>query len=223
MHSVLTPKLCFKNFSNENTSSIDGNYFFTAGDYIRIGTLNLLAEEVTNQNIPGELAELGVFQGEFSKYLNELFPDRVLNLFDTFEGFAESDQKLELKQNFSQKQTLERANVSFRNTSIELVMSKMKNPQKIKIYHGYFPDTIPAEEKKFALVSLDCDLYQPILEGLKYFYPRLSTGGYIMIHDYNGIVYAGGVHQAVADFEKQTGHIIKIPIPDACGTLVIGK
>ena len=28
-----------------------------------------------------------------------------------------------------------------------------------------------------------------IYEGLKYFYPRLSLGGYIFVHDYNSSLY----------------------------------
>ena len=29
------------------------------------------------------------------------------------------------------------------------------------------------------------DLYKPTLEGLNIFYPKISKGGYLSIHDYN--------------------------------------
>jgi O-methyltransferase len=37
----------------------------------------------------------------------------------------------------------------------------------------------------YALVNLDADLYNPTKAGLEYFYPHLSPGGVIFIHDYN--------------------------------------
>lgn len=76
---------------------------------------------------------------------------------------------------------------------------------------------------KYALVSIDCDLYMPILEGLRYFYPRVNRGGYIMLHDYNAPELRG-VRQAVLDYELEIGErMVKIPIPDRCGSLIIGK
>ena len=106
---------------------------------------------------------------------------------------------------------------------------------KVIIIHyrkGYFPESIAEEEKekKFCLVSLDADLYNPTLEGLKFFYPRLESGGYIMIHEYNAIVMVegkaqdfSGVKRAVKDFENQFGSIRYVPIADRNGTLVITK
>ena len=101
-------------------------------------------------------------------------------------------------------------------------MSKMKHPEKIELHKGYFPDTIPPEEKIFAFVSLDPDLYKPTFDGLRYFYPRLSKHGYIMIHDYNNVQFFKSVHQAVEDF-RQEFDINIVPIPDENGTLVISK
>ena len=144
-------------------------------------------------------------------------------MFDTFEGFDQKDELIEVQNSFVSQKRMEQLNADFTTTSVDLVMSKMKHPEKIELHKGYFPDTIPAEEKTFAFVSLDADLYQPIFEGLKYFYPRLSTGGYIMLHDYNDIHCRYGIHQAVENFEKEFGHIAKIPLVDRWGSLVIPK
>ncbi len=221
MPSVLTPKIYTRKIFDEKPFSIDGNCFFKSGDYVRIGTLQLLAEEINTRNVSGDIAELGVFQGDFSKYLNELFPDRTLHLFDTFEGFDQKDIQIDTKKIFTNQQTINGMEF-LKNTSIDLVMSKMKNPDKIEIHQGYFPDTIPTEEKIFAFVSLDPDLYKPTLEGLRYFYPRLSKHGYIMIHDYNNVQFFKSVHQAIEDF-RQEFDINIVPIPDENGTLVISK
>ncbi|MBR4209498.1 MAG: hypothetical protein IKQ96_04675, partial [Lachnospiraceae bacterium] len=54
-------------------------------DYVRIKTLELIARRLAN--VPGAVAELGVYRGQFASCMNRLFPERTLYLFDTFEGF----------------------------------------------------------------------------------------------------------------------------------------
>ena len=56
-------------------------------NYIRISTLELVAQEIYDNNVPGSIAEVGVYKGQFAKYMNEVFPEKTLYLFDTFEGF----------------------------------------------------------------------------------------------------------------------------------------
>ena len=219
--SVMTQKNHIIKISEAKIVEDNGNFFLSAMDSIRFQTMKFLAQEIRNQNIQGEIAELGVYRGEFARYLNSEFPDRTLNLFDTFEGFAESDEQNDLKANLVSDRVIH--DTKFIDTSIDLVMSKMKYPERVKIYQGYFPETIPSEEKRFALVSLDTDIYPPMLAGFEYFYPRLSEGGFIMAHDYNSANFFDSVHKAVDDFEKKFGHIAKIPIADENGTLIITK
>ena len=53
------------------------------------------------------------------------------------------------------------------------VVNYIKNEKNTFIRKGFFPNTIESKEKddKFCLVSLDADLYEPILEGLRFFIP----------------------------------------------------
>src|SRR4026209_189 len=71
--------------------NIDRNYM----DYIRLSTLELVAHEIDRNNIPGSVAELGVYKGKFAPYINQYFPGRKLFLFDTFKGFDEKDVRSE--------------------------------------------------------------------------------------------------------------------------------
>ena len=184
-------------------------------DYTRYGTLKLLVTEIKKNNVLGDIAELGVYQGKFAVLLNGMFPERHLHLFDTFEGFpVESIGQEDLSADAQKGQ--------MSDTNVDLVLEAMANKHQVVIHRGIFPDTIPEDECMYAFVSLDCDLYAPTLEGLRYFYPRLSTGGYIMLHDYNG-AYADGVKKAVSDYEQKIGHLAKVPIPDEAGTIVIAK
>ncbi|MDD2285815.1 MAG: macrocin O-methyltransferase [Paludibacter sp.] len=191
-------------------------------EYVRYRTLELISEMIKeNPKLSGSVAELGVFRGDFSAQINRLFPNSQLYLFDTFEGFNESDVKYELNNNYTSTNVFRKVN-SFKDTTIAIVMAKMCHPDKCVIKKGYFPESLEGLDEKFIFVSLDCDLYLPTLAGLDYFYPRSLAGGYIMIHDYYAPAHPG-IIKAVNDFEKKNGPITKIPIPDRCGTLIINK
>ena len=59
------------------------------------------------------------------------------------------------------------------------------------------------ESKKFAFVHVDVDLYQPTLDSLKFFYPRLLPGGVIVVDDYGYSVFPGA-KRAVDEFLRGT-------------------
>lgn len=161
------------------------------------------------RNVKGNVAEVGVYRGDFARELNYYYPERKLYLFDTFEGFDTRDG-------------IKDADIhAFKDTSVEYVLSRMPNPQQCIVRKGYFPETAEGIEDRFAFVSLDCDLYKPILAGLKFFYPRLSKGGYIFVHDF-GTIHFDGVKKAVYEFCEEYGAAM-VPIVDRCSTAIIAK
>ena len=184
-------------------------------DYVRYATLGLCFQEITARQVPGNVAELGVYRGDFAKRLNHLFADRKLYLFDTFTGFDNQDVAAEKSGGFST------GDQNFADTSVEMVLRKMPFAQQCIVKQGFFPSTAAGLEDTFCFVSLDADLYDPILEGLRFFYPRLSPGGYIFVHDFNNDHYKGA-HQAVLEFCRNTG-IGYTPLPDSGGTAVLSK
>ena len=60
------------------------------GEYIRASSLELVAREIHEHRVPGAVAELGVFRGEFARLINLAFPQKPIYFFDTFSEFAES-------------------------------------------------------------------------------------------------------------------------------------
>jgi O-methyltransferase len=184
-------------------------------DFVRQSSLELISEEIYNKKISGNVAELGVYKGDFSILINQLFPDRKLYLFDTFEGFASVDVAIDKKNGYSS------FDQDFSETSVNYVLSKMQKPENCIVKKGYFPDTAKDIEDCFVFVSLDTDLYEPIYQGLIYFYPRLVKGGYIFIHDYNNMRYKG-VREAVLKFCAENDISI-FPLSDACGSAIMIK
>ena len=79
-----------------------------------------LSEQIYQLDIPGNVAELGVFRGEFSSLISAAFPDRKIHLFDTFEGFSEKDITIEASGNLSRAKTGD-----FSSTDIDSVLHVM--------------------------------------------------------------------------------------------------
>jgi len=188
----------------------------TRDDFVRRRTLQLVANQIQSRGVEGAVAELGVYRGEFAALLNQLFLDRPLHLFDTFEGFVERDLGVEQHGGFSQSVPGE-----FRDTSLEHVMSRMQDPSKVHIHKGFFPDSARGLDATFALVSLDVDLYAPTFEGLSWFYPRLVKGGFLFVHDYDNRRFRG-VRAAVEAFAAQSD-VRLLPLPDFAGSVVLLK
>jgi O-methyltransferase len=186
-----------------------------ATDPARTNSLNLLAREIIERNIPGEIAELGVYRGDFARRISFLFPERKFYLFDTFEGFdtrdLASESEQDLKTNFG----------DFSRVSVRTVLSRIPHPMQCIVKAGYFPDSLDGLEETFSFVSIDTDLYKPTYEGLCYFYPRLSQGGYIMVHDYAPSRYQG-VKKAVRQFSEEF-KAPYTPLTDMNGSVVFGK
>jgi len=180
-----------------------------SNDYVRLATLELLCRRM--EDVPGAAAELGVYRGFFASCVNRLLPDRYLYLFDSFEGFAPED----------------RASAAFqaahRNTAAEMVLSGMPCPKNGRVKPGFFPQSLKGLEEQFCLVSLDVDFENTTLEGLRYFWPRLSRGGYLLLHDW-GNPKLPGVERALERYETELGEkLAAVPLCDVGGTLVLCK
>lgn len=191
---------------------IHNNIISTSWDPIRYGTIALAINTIKNEKKKGHFAELGVFQGNTSKIIHQLAPEKKLYLFDTFEGFP-----VEFLENKGDSNR-------FKNTQLESVKENIGNLNNIIMRKGIFPVTTKGlESETFSFVYLDADLYKSTLEGLNFFYPRISKGGYLFIHDYHNPQESNaGVMRAVNEF--MIDKIEKIlEIPDVLGSIIIRK
>ena len=190
-------------------------YEYSTEIAVRVRALERFKDIADFYDLSGSTAEVGVYQGDFAKHINRLFPDSTLYLYDTFEGFNEKDIALESNKD------LKRSYTHYAETSEDMVLQKMPHPDNVVIRKGLFPETATGENDKYLFVNLDADLYAPILAGLDYFYPKLSRGGTIFVHDYFADAYFDGVRKAVREFIEQS-HATIAPIGDY-RTLVISK
>ena len=183
----------------------------------RAATMRLLAEQIHEEKIPGDAAELGVFRGDFAALINAAFPDRTIHLFDTFEGFPARDVEIEQAQGLSRAKTGD-----FKDTAENLVEKRLPHPERAVFHKGYFPDSFDGcTEMTFAFVSVDADLYAPTAAALPLFFDRLSPGGVLLIHDVNSTQFSGA-GKAVWEFCTERG-LLPMPVCDLHGSVVLRK
>lgn len=186
-------------------------------DNVRRDMLILLSRSIIERKVEGAIAEVGVYQGMTAKLFHHYFPDRKLYLFDTFSGFDHGD--IEKEKSASGLIADEK---EFANTSVDKVLKYIApTNDNIVVVEGLFPGSLTneAKEERYALVHLDADLYQPTIEGLRFFYDKMSEGGYIIVHDYNAWK---GARLAVDEFCVERS-VIPIPMPDKSGSCLIVK
>ncbi len=189
---------------------------------VRVDHLICAANEIYRNNVAGPVAELGVFMGDFSRYINTAFPDRKMYMFDTFSGFDDKDQgdKNDLglyEPALANQSYAVQIDAMYKmNNQAKIAFNKLSYNKDIEIREGYFPDTTEdMPEERFAFVSIDVDLYKPIKAGLEYFYPRLANGGYLFCHDFQ---YPGAV-AAVKEFCRQNS-IAYVPLSDGVSVVL---
>ena len=181
-------------------------------DCVRLRSLEAICRRL--EGVPGDAAELGVYRGAFARCLNALLPERTLWLFDSFSGFAAEEARREAAGLVE----------AHRRTDAESVLALLPHAERAQIRKGFFPATAEGlEQLRFALVSLDADLEESTLEGLRWFWPRLSPGGALLLHDW-GNPRLPGVARALARYERESGDALpSVPLCDRCGTLVLTK
>lgn len=186
-------------------------------DIVRRDMIVLLLREIVIKEIQGDFAEVGVYKGYTSRLIHNYAPERALHLFDTFEGFTEQSSSNEMH---NTNEDIDPG--QFKDTSVnrvlEFIGSKNEN---ITVNVGFFPETVTKlhEDKTFSFVSLDADLYQPTYDGLNFFFPRLSDGAIILVHDFNAWK---GARKAVDRFCEEN-KLFPIPMPDKSGSVIIRK
>ncbi len=184
-----------------------------AGDVPRLYSFVLNLKQILREAVPGDFAELGVWRGNSAAVLAHFGRrnGRRVFLFDTFSGFDQRD--------LAGGEAAERG--LFADTSLDRVKATVG--EGAEYIPGFFPDSITetVERAQYAFVSLDCDLRAPMAAGLEFFYPRMSPGGMLFLHDYSSGHWPG-VTDAVDEFCQRTGERVVL-LPDKAGTAVIRK
>jgi O-methyltransferase len=158
--------------------------------------LHVLWQSVRNTiNVVGNVCEIGVYRGGSSYFLalayKELGGNPELHAIDTFKGHADGTIR--------SVDTYHTVGM-FSDTSYESVCDYLGKFANVSVHKGEFSSVAPKlGGSRFRLVHIDTDLYQPTLDCLEFFAPKMSQGGLFIIDDYFGNK-CPGVTRAVHEF-----------------------
>ena len=204
----------------EKQDSFHANVFqkvepFTMTGHFRIAALIDAVKYVVKHDIPGDIVECGVWRGgsmmAVAYTLLEMNAHRKLHLFDTFTGLTEPTEVDRDTRGNSAASLLKKAkSPKSWNRAICALDDVKQNllgtsyPQDlVEFVEGKVEDTVPARApEQVSLLRLDTDWYESTYHELVHLYPRLSTGGVLIIDDYG---HWEGARRAVDQFieEKQ--------------------
>jgi hypothetical protein len=143
-----------------------------------------LLREIAAKNIPGDIAEFGIFEGWWINYLWQATESAGLRRriygFDSFEGLSEPHPQRD--HSFWKKGQYA--------CSLEQVSRNVKLAERprIQLVKGFFETSLRSAEallaEEFCYARIDCDIYQPALECLQYLGPRLADGAIVVFDDW---------------------------------------
>lgn len=148
----------------------------------------LLEQLLATKNVPGDIAEIGVYRGGSAFEMCKLIPEKKIHLYDTFKGVVKSQKGVDVH-----------GDGDFADTSLDAVKLLMTG-FNCDFHVGIFPETfIEPEDIKFSFVHSDTDTYFGTRETLNIFESRMSVGGKIVFDDYKWVA-CPGVEKAISKF-----------------------
>ena len=154
--------------------------------------------DVLENNLEGDVVELGCYVGESSKWLrrtlNTFYSDKQLFVYDSFEGLPPLNE-CEKDCGWTPGTLKTTKEVLVKN----FIDNNLAPPYIVK---GWFKDIPPSKlPEKICFAFLDGDFYDSIYQSLEKVYDRVVDGGVILFHDY-GRPDLPGVEKAVKDFKE---------------------
>jgi hypothetical protein len=153
-------------------------------------------------SLPGAWAECGVFRGfsalllaRIARAAGRSSDGAGLHLIDSFEGLSApgpADGVIEATTQDGRRVLLPSHEKGHFATAESHVRAALADHPAVSIHAGWVPqvlDGLPA--LPWAFVHIDVDLYQPTLDALSYFHPRMAPGGIIVNDDYRSPLFPG--------------------------------
>jgi O-methyltransferase len=156
------------------------------------------------EHLGGDVAECGVFRGAtllaMGLHLHQGGIDKTLLGFDSFQGF---DESVAIDVALGGRNDPDKRVGGFSATSYKDVarnVSRFHLEKTVTLVKGFFATTLPQyAQHRFCFVHLDCDIYQSYRDTLTFFYPRMTSGGIILLDEYNDPPWPG-CNRAVDEF-----------------------
>jgi O-methyltransferase len=195
----------------------------------RIYVENLELIDFFRSRLGGDLVECGTWKGGMAfGMMSVAGPDRHYHFFDSFQGLppaseVDGESALAYQRNTASPRYYDNCRADeeeFRARALEQGVPAAH----IHVYPGWFQDTLPyfPADRSIAVLRLDCDWHDSMIQCLEALYPRIERGGIVIIDDYD---VWDGCSRAVHEFmqrceeplrvyrtvESMVAYLVKIP------------
>lgn len=184
-------------------------------DYTMIPELvymdNLTVAELASE-VKGDIVECGVWRGGMIAGISDVLgKNRKYWLFDSFEGLPPADAGKD-GETAIHWQANKDSKYYYDNCAAEIGFAKkamnLSGPANAEFVKGWFSETVDKSEvKDIAVLRLDGDWYESTMTCLKALYPKVVTGGIIILDDY---YFWEGCSRALHDYFSQNSLTDKI-------------
>ena len=220
-------------FSDKDIKIINSVRPYTMTSAERIFSLIESVRYVINNKVPGDIVECGVWRGgsmmaTAKTLLEHNNQEKVLYLFDTFEGMTKPDEidvsnsELNATKEFNGTK-IDSDSSNWCRATIDDVKSNLFSVgyDKSKIYFikGKVEETLPFDDiKSISILRLDTDWYKSTKHELIHLFPKISKGGVLIIDDYG---FWQGARKAVDEYFSENNIQILLNRIDKTGRIAI--
>jgi hypothetical protein len=158
---------------------------------LRLDNVVQCASTVIEEGVPGDFAECGIWRGGVVALLRAVLvayedPHRVVWGADSFDGLPAPDAA-----RYPADTDYDWSGVDALKVDVDAVRANLARygllDDRVRLLPGWFEDTLPiAPIEQLALLRVDGDLYQSTMDVLTALEPKVSSGGFVIIDDYNG-------------------------------------
>ncbi len=200
----------FADLEEDELATLEAVRHYTMTSDERIVALTQAVDYVERTGVSGAIVECGVWRGGSMMavartLLSRGNANRDLFLFDTFEGMSAPTEMDRDHHGTPAANLLERSSRSdevWCYADVEDVRANLKStgypPRHLYLLKGRVEDTIPDQAPdEIALLRLDTDWYESTAHELNHLYPRLGSGGVLIIDDYG---HWQGARRAVDEY-----------------------
>ncbi|ANY10598.1 macrocin O-methyltransferase (plasmid) [Pseudonocardia sp. HH130630-07] len=176
----------------------------------RLDNVHECLERILADDVPGDVIETGVWRGGVCIFMRAFLvahgcTDRTVWVADSFAGLPPAGDR---DPDPVAAMGHDVATVNERMLAVDLAQVQENFDRygllddQVRFLPGWFSDTLPtAPIERLSLLRLDGDWYDSTMDALVNLYPRLSSGGFVIIDDY----CVPGCADAVTDYRAQHG------------------
>jgi len=135
------------------------------------------------ETVPGDFAELGVWQGTTFLPLADTARrfGNIIHAVDSFRGCPEPSPR-----DISPEGHCQFGKGALSVGDSRLFRDLMRHHENVRIWEGWIPEILQEipDDVRFAFVHLDLDQFDPTEAALAWLWPRISPGGVLCCHDW---------------------------------------